>query len=57
MPAITAEELAEIFYDVPKWEHTETGSLRIRIPQNSSVREAPLVASQRKSDDPSPPKS
>jgi cell division protease FtsH len=47
---VGAEELQEIFYDVPKWEHTEAGGLRIRAPQNGSVREAGLVASQRSED-------
>ena len=28
------EEVAEIFFDVPKWEHDEAGSLRIRYPEN-----------------------
>ena len=29
---VDAEEVAEIFEDVPKWEHTEVGALRIRLP-------------------------
>ncbi len=41
---VDAAELAEIFYDVPKWEHTEKGSLRIRMPQGAPVREAGMVA-------------
>jgi cell division protease FtsH len=50
---VGAEELQEILHDVPKWEHTEVGSLRIRMPQHGVVREAGLVASQR-SEDPAP---
>jgi len=44
---VGAKELDEILHDVPKWEHTETGGLRIRMPQHGAVREAGLVASQR----------
>ncbi|MDR9451255.1 MAG: hypothetical protein RI637_08565 [Acidimicrobiia bacterium] len=29
---IDAEEVAEVFATVPKWEHAETGSMRIQIP-------------------------
>jgi cell division protease FtsH len=29
---IDAEEVAEVLADVPKWEHTESGSMRIQIP-------------------------
>jgi cell division protease FtsH len=50
---VDANELKDIFYDVPKWEHTETGALRIRAPQAAPVREG-LRASARHSDDPSP---
>jgi cell division protease FtsH len=31
---VDRDEVADIFYDVPKWEHTEEGSLRIRYPEN-----------------------
>ncbi len=31
------EEVAEIFSDVPKWEHDEAGSLRIRYPENPVI--------------------
>jgi cell division protease FtsH len=44
---VGAKELEQILHDVPKWEHTETGGLRIRVPQHGAVREAGLVASQR----------
>jgi cell division protease FtsH len=50
---VGAEELREILSDVPKWEHTESGGFRIRMPQYGDVREAGLVASQR-SEDPAP---
>jgi cell division protease FtsH len=28
------DRVAELFSDIPKWEHTESGSLRIRYPEN-----------------------
>jgi cell division protease FtsH len=28
------EEVAELFYDVPKWEHDKAGSLRIKYPED-----------------------
>ena len=31
---VDREEVAELFSDVPKWEHTADGSLRIRYPEN-----------------------
>ncbi len=31
---IDREEVADLFYDVPKWEHDADGSLRIRYPEN-----------------------
>jgi cell division protease FtsH len=34
-------EVAKLFQDVPKWEHTEEGSLRIRYPEN------PVIPQQR----------
>mgnify|MGYP000627728028 CR=1 FL=1 len=30
---IDSDEVAEIFKDVPKWEHDESGSMRIRPPE------------------------
>jgi cell division protease FtsH len=54
---LDGDEIAEVFKDVPKWEHTETGALRIRAPENGPVlRQASFVASQTR-DDPTPPKS
>jgi cell division protease FtsH len=38
------EELAEIFFDVPKWEHAPDGELRIRPPEPGSPERAPEVA-------------
>lgn len=31
---VDRDEVADIFSDVPKWEHTAEGSLRIRYPEN-----------------------
>ena len=31
---VDREEIAEIFHDVPKWEHTSSGSLRIQLPDH-----------------------
>jgi len=31
---VDRDRVAEIFSDIPKWEHTESGSLRIRYPEN-----------------------
>ena len=42
---VDADDLAEIFHDVPKWEHTEAGSLRIQMPKNVPARET-MVAAQ-----------
>jgi cell division protease FtsH len=50
---VDADELAEIFNDVPKWEHTEVGALRIRLPEGRSVGEG-MVASSVPTDDPQP---
>jgi cell division protease FtsH len=53
---LDAGEVAEILKDVPKWEHSETGALRIRVPDNGSpVAQGSLVASKT-TDDPGPPK-
>ena len=37
--------LAEALHDVPKWEHAESGALRIRVPK-LDVRESGMVAAQ-----------
>ena len=44
---VVAEDLAEIFCDVPKWEHTEVGSLRIRMPENAPTQGAMISAQTR----------
>jgi cell division protease FtsH len=31
---VDRDRVAELFSDIPKWEHTESGSLRIRYPEN-----------------------
>ena len=32
---VDREQIAEIFHDVPKWEHTSSGSLRIQLPEHA----------------------
>jgi cell division protease FtsH len=51
---VDADDLAEIFYDVPKWEHNETGGVRIRAPQTASAPDRSLRASARPAADPAP---
>jgi cell division protease FtsH len=52
---VDGAEVAEIFSDVPKWEHTEVGALRIRLPETSHVSEG-MVAASVPTDDPQPPR-
>ena len=52
---IDADEIAEVLHDVPKWEHTEVGALRIRLPEPSPVNDG-RVASSSPTDDPQPPR-
>ena len=42
---LDAAEVAEVFSDVPKWEHTETGAFRIRAPEARALVEGGRVAS------------
>jgi len=53
---VDAADVAEIFSDVPKWEHTEIGALRIRLPETARIGEG-MVASSVPTDDPQPPRS
>ncbi len=53
---IDGAEIAKIFSDVPKWEHTEVGALRIRLPEPAALAEG-RVASSTQSDDPQPSRS
>jgi cell division protease FtsH len=53
---VDAEEVTAIFSDVPKWEHTEVGALRIRLPETAPVGEG-RVASSSPTDDPQPSRS
>jgi cell division protease FtsH len=53
---LDAEEVAAIFAELPKWEHSETGAIRIRLPRNGQVEDGNRVASQSPSDDPQPQK-
>ncbi len=32
---VDREQIAEIFHDVPKWQHTSSGSLRIQLPDHA----------------------
>ncbi len=50
---LDVKEVAQVFAEVPKWEHTETGALRIQRPESMSVTES-RVAAQPPSDDPAP---
>jgi cell division protease FtsH len=34
---VNRDQIAEIFHDVPKWEHTSSGSLRIQLPERADV--------------------
>ena len=34
---LNAEALGEVLHDVPKWEHTESGALRIKAPEGAEV--------------------
>jgi cell division protease FtsH len=52
---LDANEVRKILHDVPKWEHTEAGALRIRRPESLGLGDG-RVAAQRHSDDPQPPK-
>jgi cell division protease FtsH len=52
---VDRERVAEIFSDIPKWEHTESGSLRIRYPENPVLpqpREEEQVAAAKKTEEP-----
>jgi hypothetical protein len=49
---VNRDEVAKIFVDVPKWEHTESGSLRIQYPKNPVLPqlrqdEEPLAAAKK----------
>jgi cell division protease FtsH len=32
---VDRDQIAEVFHDVPKWEHTSSGSLRIQLPEHA----------------------
>jgi len=40
---IDQDQIEAIFFDVPKWEHVETGSLRIRLPEGFQPPPAPTA--------------
>jgi len=46
------DELAEAFHDVPKWEHADSGALRIRAPESLSARDRTMVAARPPEDPP-----
>ena len=45
---VDRDEVAELFHDVPKWEHTEEGSLRIRYPEDPVIpqKREPIAAAK-----------
>ena len=45
------DEVAEIFKDVPKWEHAGEGAMRIRYPEHPQPHPATVAAAQAKDDD------
>jgi cell division protease FtsH len=49
------DEVAEIFKDVPKWEHDAEGSLRIRLPADRAAASTPDVAAAVANEDGEPP--
>ncbi len=52
---VDRNEVADIFSDVPKWEHTAEGSMRIRYPENPVLpqpREEEPVAAAKEVEDP-----
>jgi cell division protease FtsH len=42
---LNADDVREIFFDVPKWQHATDGSMRIQAP-NGKVAESPVTAVQ-----------
>ncbi len=42
---LDADQVAEVFYDVPKWEHAEGGGFRIRAPEHAGVGDSGFAAS------------
>jgi cell division protease FtsH len=49
------EELAEIFAEVPKWEHDPEGGLRIRKPEGGTGAKKPDLAAAAAQETPTPP--
>lgn len=46
---VDREEVAELFSDVPKWEHAAEGALRLKYPDNPvlpQVHDDPLAAAE-----------
>ena len=41
---LDAEEVVEIFSDVPVWEHSEDGTIRIKAPETGAVMEPTMVS-------------
>jgi cell division protease FtsH len=51
------DEVAELFADVPKWEHTSEGALRIKYPDNPILpqpREDQIAAAEEAEDEDEP---
>jgi hypothetical protein len=46
---VDRHEVAELFADVPKWEHTSEGAMRLRYPENPVIpqpRDEPIAAAK-----------
>jgi cell division protease FtsH len=46
---VDRQEVAELFSDVPKWEHTSEGAMRLRYPENPVIpqpRDEPIAAAE-----------
>jgi hypothetical protein len=42
--SLGADEVREIFHDVPKWQHDEDGTIRIKAPESVRSIQSAVVA-------------
>ena len=50
---VNRHQVAELFFDVPKWEHDTDGSLRIKYPENPVLPQVEeQIAAAEKVDEP-----